>query len=154
MPFAQVGWIFWIAAIVLFGVVEAATVNLVSVWFLGGSLAALIVQLLGGSFGLQLGVFLLVSVLLLASLRPFVRRYVTPRKTATNADMAIGQEAYLTETADNLRETGALKLDGKEWTVRSATGAILSAGTLVRVVSIQGVKLYVEPVHETVSETK
>lgn len=154
MPFAQAGWIFWIAAMIFFGMAEAATVNLVSVWFLGGSLAALIVQLLGGSFGLQLGVFLLVSVLLLAGLRPFVRRYVTPRKTATNADMAIHQEAYLTETVDNLRETGALKLDGKEWTVRSSTGAILPAGTLVRIVSIQGVKLYVEPVHEAVSETK
>lgn len=154
MPWAQAGWIFWIAAMVFFGVVEAATVNLVSIWFLGGSLAALIVQLLGGSFGWQLGAFLLVSILLLAALRPFVKRFVVPRKTPTNADMALNQQAYLTETVDNLRETGAMKLDGKEWTVRSATGAVLPEGTLVRVVSIQGVKLYVEPVLQPVPETK
>ena len=145
---AHFGWVLWIAAMVLFGLVEAATFNLVSVWFMGGSLAGLIVQQLGGSFYWQLGAFLLVSILLLAALRPFVKRFVTPKKTPTNLDMVIGQQAYLTEAADNLRETGALKLDGKEWTVRSADGTVIPAGTLVRIVRLQGVKLFVEPVHE------
>ena len=145
------GWVLWIAAMVLFGIIEASTVNMVSVWFVGGSLAALIVQLLGGGFWLQLGVFLAVSAGLLACLRPFVKRFVSPKRTATNADMAIGREAYLTETVDNLRETGALKLDGKEWTVRSASGDILPKGTLVKIVNLQGVKLYVEQVHTPVS---
>ena len=146
----EYGWVLWIAAMVFFGVLEAATVNVVSVWFVGGALAALIVQILGGGLWLQLGVFLVISIILLASLRPFVRKFVSPNKTATNADMSIGREAYLTETVDNLRETGALKLDGKEWTVRSATGAVLPEGTLVKIVNMQGVKLYVEPVHQTI----
>ena len=63
--------------------------------------------------------------------------------------MAIGREAYLSETVDNLRGTGALKLDGKEWSVRSVDGAVLEAGTLVRIVNMQGVKLYVEPARTT-----
>ena len=145
----QYGWILWIAAMVVFGILEAATVNMVSVWFVGGALAALIVQLLGGSPWLQLAAFLVVSGGLLAALRPFVRKFVSPNKTATNADRAIGREAYLTETADNLHETGALKLDGKVWTVRSATGEVLEAGTLVKIVDLQGVKLFVEPARTT-----
>ena len=80
------------------------------------------------------------------ALRPFVRKFVTPVKTATNADMAIGRSAYLTETVDNLRGTGALKLDGKEWTVRSMDQTVLPAGTLVKIVKLEGVKLYVTPV--------
>ena len=140
------GWLFWVAAMVLFGIMEAATVNLVSVWFVGGALAALVVQLLGGGVWFQIIVFLLVAGGLLACLRPFVRKFVNPVHTATNADAAIGRQAYLTETVDNLRETGALKLDGKEWTVRSEHNEILPAGTLVRIVRMQGVKLYVEPV--------
>ena len=143
----QYGWIVWAVAMVLFAIVEAATVNLVSVWFVGGSLVALIVHLLGGNLWLQLAAFLVVSAVMLALLRPFARKFVVPRKTATNADMVLGKEAYLTEAVDNLRETGAVKLDGKVWTARSLNGDILPAGTRVRVVKLEGVKLYVEPVH-------
>ena len=134
----QYGWLLWIAAMVLFGILEAATVNMVSVWFVGGSLAALVVQLLGGNHWLQLAAFLVVSGILLAALRPFVRKFVSPNRIATNADMAIGREAYLTETVDNLRGTGALKLDGKEWTVRSTEAIILEKGTLVAVYDLDG----------------
>lgn len=138
-------WLIWLILTVVFAVAEAATVGLVSVWFMGGSLAAMLVSLLGGSLLGQTAAFLLISVGLLACLRPFVRRFVTPKKTATNADLALGREAYLTETVDNLRGTGALKLDGKEWTVRSLDGSVLPQGTLVKVVRLEGVKLLVEP---------
>ena len=93
---------------------------------------------------------LFVAAALLACLRPFVRKYVTPKKTATNVDMVLGRSAYLTQTVDNLRGTGALKLDGKEWTVRSADESILPEGTLVKIVKLEGVKLYVEPAHAAV----
>ena len=145
----HLNWIFWVAVMVVFAIAEVATVNMVSLWFVGGAAAALVAQLLGGGIWLQVTVFLVVSIALLACLRPFTKKYVTPRKTATNADMAIGRQAYLTETADNLRGTGALKLDGKEWSVRSASGDILPEGTLVTIVKLEGVKLYVEPAEVT-----
>ena len=143
----QYGWILWAALMVVFAIVEAATVNLVSIWFVGVALTALIVQLLGGSIWLQLALFLVTAGVLLAGLRPFVRRYVAPRRTATNADMVLGREAFVLETVDNLHGTGALKLDGKVWTARSATDAVLPEGMLVKVVKLEGVKLYVEPAH-------
>ena len=144
------GWLIWIALMVVFAILEAATVNMVSLWFVGGSLAALVVQLLGGGIWVQIAVFLVVSCLLLACLRPFVQKYVAPKRTATNADMVLGRTAYITEAVDNIRGTGALKLDGKEWTVRSTTDLILPEGTLVKIVKLEGVKLYVEPVHAVV----
>ena len=61
---AQYGWIVWAAAMVIFAIAEAATANLVSLWFVGGSLAALITELLGGSIWVQLAVFLVVSGIL------------------------------------------------------------------------------------------
>lgn len=141
----QYGWLLWIGLMVLFAAIEAATVNMVSIWFVGGSLIALIAQLLGASWWVQIALFLTTAAVLLACLRPFVRRFVTPGKTATNADMVLKREAYLSETVDNLRGTGALKLDGKEWTVRSMDGSVLPEGTLVKVVKLEGVKLFVEP---------
>ncbi len=145
----QYSWVLWIAAIVIFGIAEAATVNMISIWFVGGALAALIADLLGAGGWLQVTVFLVVSVALLGTMWPYVRRHVSSKKVATNADMAIGREAYLTETVDNIRGTGALKLDGKEWSVRSASGDILEKDSLVKIVKMEGVKLWVEPVHTT-----
>ncbi|MBQ7793062.1 MAG: NfeD family protein, partial [Clostridia bacterium] len=55
------GWI-WLAAIVVFLALEAGTSVLVSIWFAGGALAALIAMLLGASFTVQFFVFLIVSV--------------------------------------------------------------------------------------------
>ncbi len=145
----ELTWFVWVGVMIAFGILEVATVNMVSLWFVGGAAAALIAQLLGGNVWVQIIVFFVVSIVLLACLRPFTRKYVTPNKTATNADMALGQQAYLTETVDNLRGTGSLKLDGKEWSVRSANGEVLPEGTLVTVVKLEGVKLYVEPAQVT-----
>ena len=145
----QYSWLVWIALMVAFGVLEAATVNMVSIWFVGGALVAMIADLAGAGIWTQLILFVLTAGVLLACLRPFVQKYVTPNKTATNVDMVIGREAYLTETVDNLRGTGTLKLDGKVWTVRSVSEAVLPEGTLVKVVKLEGVKLYVEPVPAT-----
>ena len=138
------GWLIWIGLMILFAIVEAATVDMVSIWFAGGAIVAMLAQLLGASWQVQLSLFLVVSAVLLASLRPFVRKYVTPKKTATNADMVLGQEACLIEPVDNLKGTGTLKLDGKVWTARSADESVIPAGTLVKVVKLEGVKLLVE----------
>ncbi len=138
-------WILWLIAAVVFCMVEAATVSIVSLWFAGGALAAMATALLGGALWLQMVVFLVVSVVLLLALRPFVRRFVMPRITQTNANAMVGREALLTEDVDNLNETGALRLDGKEWSARSMSGASLPRGTLVKVVKLEGVRLYVEP---------
>ena len=145
----ELTWFVWVGVMIAFGILEVATVNMVSLWFVGGAAAALIAQLLGGNVWVQIIVFFVVSIVLLACLRPFTRKYVTPNKTATNADKALGQQAYLTETVDNLRGTGSLKLDGKEWSVRSAKGDILPEGQLVTIVKLEGVKLYVEPAQVT-----
>ncbi|MBQ9968791.1 MAG: NfeD family protein [Oscillospiraceae bacterium] len=140
------GWAIWLIALVVFGIAEAATVSMVSLWFMGGALAAMIAQFLGAGPWVQIAVFLVVSAVLLACLRPFVRKFVSPKRTATNIDALIGREAIITEVVDDLRATGALKLDGREWTARSAAGETLPVGTVVKIVKIEGVKLYVEPV--------
>ena len=67
-------WI-WLALAVVFLITEAMTVTMTSLWFAAGCLAALVVGLLGGSWGLQLGVALAVSAILLACLRPIVQKH-------------------------------------------------------------------------------
>lgn len=143
---------FWIAAFLAFGVLEAATVSLVSIWFMGGALAALAAAFLGGGFVIQLILFLAVSAGLLACLRPFMKKYVDPRRTRTNADRILGKEGIVTETIDNLRGTGAVKVDGVEWTARSQQEQVIEKGAVVRILKIEGVKIFVEPVKTPVGK--
>ena len=70
----------WGCAAVVLLIIEAATVGLATIWFAGGALAALVAAALGAAYWLQAVLFLAVSVALLACLRPFVRRFITPKK--------------------------------------------------------------------------
>ena len=138
--------ILWLGLVVLFLAVEAATVTMVSLWFAGGALAALAVSALGGGYLVQAAVFLVVSAVLLALLRPMARKHFTPKLTKTNVDSVIGMEGYVTADIDNMAATGTVKLGAMEWTARSVTGEKISTGTLVKVEKIEGVKAFVTPV--------
>ena len=137
--------IIWLVLMMVFILTEAATVTLVSIWFAAGSVGALIVSLLHGSVGLQMVVFLAVSSLLLAALRPLVRRYVTPKITKTNVDSIIGSTGLVTVAIDNVAASGQVKLGAMVWTARSTSGDPIPQGTLIRADRIEGVKVYVSP---------
>lgn len=136
---------FWVVALVVFLIVEAVTAGLVSIWFVFGSLVALICAALGAAVWLQIFWFVIVSVATLILTRPLVKRYVDSRSVATNADRSIGRAAVVTERIDNLAATGAVKLDGVVWTARSTDDAVaIETGERVTVRAIEGVKLIVE----------
>ena len=127
----------------VFLIVEAGTVALVSIWFALGALAALVSCVLGAEMWLQITVFLVVSLVLLALLWKRVRSKLTTTKT--NVDSVIGAEGYVTEAIDNLSYTGRVKLGGITWAARSTSGAGIPVGTLVKVERIEGVKVFVSP---------
>ena len=137
--------IIWLLLVVAFLIAEAATVTVISLWFAAGALAAMATALLSGSVWLQAGVFLVVSAIALTALRPLVRKYLTPKLTATNVDSVIGSVGIVTTAINNVAAAGQVKLNGMEWTARSTSGDPISEGTLVRVDRIEGVKLLVSP---------
>ena len=136
--------IFWLAALILFGVGEAVTVGLTSIWFALGSLGALIVSSLGFGFWPQFITFVVLSAISMALLRPIARKLLKPNYSATNADRVLGRTARVTETIDNDSASGAVYVDGKTWTARSADGSVLPAGSRVEIRRMEGVKLIVE----------
>ena len=137
--------ILWLVLLVVFLAAEAATVSMVSLWFAVSALVALLVALLGGPGWLQGTLFLAISAVLLALLRPIVRRYISPRITATNVDSVIGSTGLVTAAIDNVSAAGQVKLGAMEWTARSTSGQSIPVGTLVKVDRIEGVKAFVSP---------
>ena len=136
----------WLAVIVLCVVIEALTLDLCAIWFAVGGVAALVAASLSLEVVTQLIIFVLFSAVLLVLMRPFCRRFLKTKKEPTNADRIIGETAYVTEQIDNIRETGAVKVLGAEWSARSRDDSIIPSGAMVKVVEIRGVKAVVEKV--------
>lgn len=138
--------IIWLFLMVLFIMMEASTVAVISLWFAVGALAAMIASLLGGALWLQLVVFFAVSCLLLCALRPVLKRFFTPKLTKTNADAIVGTTGLVIGQINNVLAHGQVKLGAMQWSARSTTGAVIEEGTLVRVDRIEGVKVFVTAV--------
>lgn len=143
--------ILWAVLAGVFLVLEAGTVALVCLWFAIGAGAALVLSVLGAAFWLQLLAFLAVSGLLLALLRPTLRKYV--KITKTNVDSVLGAQGLVTADIDNLTYQGQVKLGAMTWSARSTSGAPIPTGTRVAVDRVEGVKVFVTPV-DVLSETK
>lgn len=138
----------WFVLLLLFSIGEAVTVGLTSVWFAVGALGALLCALAGGNAWVQIVVFVALSAVSLALVRPLAKKFLTPSYSATNADRVIGREAVVTQTIDNLRGQGQVSIAGQIWTARSEGDAPIAEGAAVQVLRIEGVKVLVKPLEQ------
>ena len=141
----DLSWILWLALMIVFLLVEANSVSLVSIWFAVGSFGALVADLLNAPVWAEILIFFVISSALLAALRPFVKKFIKPKIIATNADSVIGSKGYVTEDIDNLSARGQVKLGGMFWSARSTSGQPICTDTKITVDRIEGVKVFVSP---------
>ena len=142
-------WI-WLIVLALFAAAETATAGLVCIWFAVGALGAFFAALAKLSVTVQLVVFAVVSAAALAASRPLARRFIRVRKEPTNLDRVIGRTGRATEDIDGV--SGAVYVDGKTWSARSAGGETIPAGMAVEILSMEGVKLFVKQHSEKQTE--
>lgn len=135
----------WLGILALMVIVEIVTTQLVSIWFAAGALAAFLTALAGvEQIWVQILVFVLVSAVALAATRPLVKKVVNQKAEPTNADMVIGKTGTVTDTIDNLAETGTVKVNGAVWTARTADNSVIEKDEKVEILEIRGVKLLVK----------
>ena len=137
-------WIIWLALLIGTLILEAVSLQLFSIWFSVGALAAILACLLGASVWLQIVIFVAVTLISLAATRPLVRRLQRKKMEPTNADRCVGQNAVVIEEINSVKGTGAIKVLGQTWTARTTDGSVVPKGAYVRTLSIEGVKIYVE----------
>ena len=138
----------WIIALIAFVIIEAATYQLVTIWFAAGSLGGIICALLGAPLYVQIAVFLAVAAATLLLLRPITMKHLKKEPEKTNTDSLIGAWVLITEAVNNIAGTGKGKLCGMEWTVRSENNEEIPEGDLAMVKKIEGVKLIVSKKEE------
>ena len=133
----------WLAVMALAVFVEMNTMALVSIWCAVGALVTVFAAYFGASLPAQLLLFVGVSIVVAAVARPLAKRYADPHKVPTNADRLLGMKARVTEDIDNSLSSGAVYVDGKTWTARSAGGEVIPKGETVEIERMEGVKLIV-----------
>ena len=136
----------WLGVVIVLAVIEAFTVGLTVIWFAVGGVFALICAAFGGPVWLQIIIFIIISLICLILIRPVAKKNLEKKKAATNADRIIGTQAEVTEDINNTSGKGAVLAGGLTWTARSENGELIPSGSLVKILRIEGVKVFVEPV--------
>ena len=139
---------FWLAVIILFLVIEMITVSLVSIWFVGGALAAFLAAYFTDTMWIQVVAFLAVSVVLLVLLRPLARKLSVKQKDQmiSGAKAMIGKQAIVTEEIDSVHAKGAVQVNGQYWTAKTKLFEDkIPKDTIVDIIDVDGVKLIVSP---------
>ena len=135
----------WVIFAVFMLICEAMTTQLVSIWFVIGSVAAAVACLFTNDILIQSAVFVVVSLAALIATRPLVKKVLKKRKTEpTNSDRLIGRVGIVTEDIDNKHGVGTVNIDGKVWSAKSFNESEIKTGANVKIMSIEGVKLVVE----------
>ncbi len=135
--------IIWLIAAVVLGVIEASTVNLITLWFAVSALIVTIIASFGAGMGVQITVFIVVSAILVVSTRPLARRFLNRKTIATNADRIISAKGVTIEEINSLKGTGQVKVMGQVWSAKTVNGENIADGTPVTIVALEGVKVVV-----------
>lgn len=139
----------WLGLLILLLVIEIVTLQLTTIWFAGGALAAFAAAVLGADTTVQWAVFLILSFSLLVLTRPAAMKYMSKGHVRTNADSLIGKTAVVSKEINNLAQTGEVMIADVSWTARTKEdGCVVPGGGKVKICAIEGVKLIVEEVKE------
>jgi membrane protein implicated in regulation of membrane protease activity len=133
-------WVIWLIAAVIFAIGEMATTSFFLAPFAGGAAVATLLAAAGAGATIEWAVFLVVSILLLAALRPIAREHQRTRsKIKTGTAALVGQTATVVERIANAEGLGCVRLDGEIWTARAYDDdETFEPGARVQVLEIRG----------------
>src|SRR3954451_844338 len=139
-------WVIWLIAACVFAAGEIATTSFFLGPFAVGALVATILAALGAGWPLTTIVFLLVSLLVLLTLRPIARRHMrTGPLLRTGTAALVGKTAIVLERVSNDEAVGVVRLEGEIWTARAFDeDRVIDAGEKVHVIEIRGATAMVD----------
>ncbi len=133
-------WI-WLIIIIFLIFLEAATVDLVSVWFIASAFVSLILSVFIDNYFIQFSTFVILGTVLLLTTRKYLVNLINVNKEKTNLDRVVGMNGVVTAEIKR-NKYGEVKVDGKRWTAYSNKN--IKVDSTVKVLEIDGVKLKVE----------
>lgn len=133
-------WIFWLVLVIVLAIIEIATVNLLTIWFVISGIVAMILSFFIDDVAIVSTTFAVLGIILLFTTRPILKRILPTQRARTNIDRVIGMNGLVTEEIKK-NQVGEVKVDGKRWSAIS--NKKIAVGETVVVDAIDGVKLVV-----------
>ena len=139
----------WLGIIILTIVLEATSYDLISIWFSAGALVSMILAIIDTTTKLEINwvaqvlVFVIVSLILILSLRPVTKKYLKRIDVKTNIDTIVGKHGIIVDAIES-GERGTVKVDGVIWTAISNDDVL--SDEKVEVLAIEGNKLIVKAI--------
>ena len=131
----------WLILFIVFLIIEVLTINLVTIWFAIGSLAAFISTYFTDSLIIQCIVFVIFTALTLLITKPVLNKFRIIRNEGLNYDRIIGKIGVVTKKVSK-QESGRVKVDGKDW--MAISDKEIEVNKEVEILKIDGVKLIVK----------
>lgn len=139
-------WCFWLIAAGIFFIIEIATVGFLMFWLGIGSLLAMITSFITNNIAIQTAVFVISSCLLIPFTKYFADKFTKKEVVATNSYSLIDKHGIVIEDINPLENVGQVKVNGEIWSAKTENETIITKGTEIKVLKIDGVKLIVSPI--------
>ncbi|MCQ2979553.1 MAG: NfeD family protein [Clostridia bacterium] len=137
-------WTIWVIAAVIFAIIEIYTPSFFIIWFSVGSIGAAITSIFTDNTLIQIGVFIVLSLVLVLSTKRLTDKFITKKNSyKTNSDKLIGKVGLVIEDINPIESLGRVKIQGESWKATSTDNKEIEKGSKVKVDKIDGVTLYV-----------
>lgn len=134
-------WV-WLAAALIFVVIEIFAPGFIFACFVVGAIAAGATALISDSYVLQGAVFAVVSIVLIPLTRPLANKITKPSPVTSNVGGLVGKVGYVKNAVTDT--SGQVVVDDQVWQARADTR--IPADRKVKVLSVNGAKLKVEEI--------
>lgn len=135
----------WIIICIVNAIIDIATSSFLFIWFTFGGLSALIANNMGYSPSVQVGTFVLVSILFIIIGYPLVKQTIKKniKKVSTQEEKYIGKVLKIEK---DIEDKILFKIDGIYWTLKNSSKENIKSGTNVKIIGIEGNKLLIKKV--------
>ncbi|HDL03773.1 MAG: hypothetical protein DRP46_09720 [Candidatus Zixiibacteriota bacterium] len=135
---------FWMAAAVIFLIIEITTPSLVFACFVIGCIGSAVTSTITDSYLIQAAVFAGISIVLIPLTRPLARKITKPSPQPTNVDAMVGRPGLVVKKIDPSLDIGQVRVDGQVW--QAVADEALDEGAKIKVDKIIGARVYVSKI--------
>ena len=126
----------WLGVVIVTLIIEIITQGLTTIWFSIGAAVAAVTTVWDISLWWQIGVFVVVSVIVMLLVRPIAKRWMKTSITPTNVDQMLHEEAIVIEEINNSANTGRVRLRDVDWVARTDDETVIHVNTIVSILRI------------------
>lgn len=139
--------LFWGVFSIFLILIEIATVNLVSIWFIPGAILATIMAYLKISLWLQVTVFIITSIIMIPIFKNAYKKY-KEQHINENLNSMIGKKALVVKGLSEI--PGKVIINDVYWSAISIDGSCIPEDSIVIVENIEGNTLTVSLIKKLV----